>query len=82
MKTIYIFSFKYSKPMKMVKENIIPLSDGKGKLLTDDIQKAETFKPFSLPLSSHEKVVFDLITSIANTWAGGAERVTIKEGMN
>ena len=50
--------------MKMVKENIIPLSDGKGKLLTDDIQKAETFKPFSLPLSSHEKVVFDLITSI------------------
>lgn len=42
MKTIYGFSFKYIKPKKMIKENIVPLSDGKGKLLTDDIQKAET----------------------------------------
>ena len=49
MKTIYIFSFKYSKRMKMIKENIVPLSDGKGKLLTDDIQKAETFKHFLYP---------------------------------
>ena len=43
MKTIYVFSFEYIKTTRMIKENIVPLSDGKGKLLTDDIQKAETF---------------------------------------
>lgn len=48
-----LFSFKYMKLMKMIKENIVPLSDGKGKLLTDDIQKAETFNKDFLYLCLH-----------------------------
>ena len=35
--------------MKMIQENIVSLSDGKGKLLADEIQKAETFKHFLYP---------------------------------
>lgn len=58
----------------MIKENIVPLSDGKAKLLTDDIQKAETFNKHFLYLCLHtKKVIFDLITGIASTWAGRAE---------
>lgn len=35
MKTIF---FKYIKPKEMIKEDVVPLSDRKGKFLTDDIQ--------------------------------------------
>lgn len=52
---LYAFSFSYIKPKKMIKENIVPLSDGKGKLFTDDIQKAETFNKHFLYLCLHTK---------------------------
>lgn len=52
-KLYMLFSFKYMKLMKMIKENIVPLSDGKGNLLTDDIQKAETFNKDFLYLCLH-----------------------------
>lgn len=52
---MYAFSFKYIKPMKTIKENIVPLSDGKRTLLTDDIQKSETFNKHFLYLCLHTK---------------------------
>lgn len=39
----------------MIKENVVPLSDGKGKLLTDDIEKAETFTKYVLYLCLHAR---------------------------